>query len=76
LRGHFLDAGKVKRFDTVIYAIISVFSACGGISILEVLLPTKACLIITIFAWDTWWLRLLCLRFAPCKRCKLFLFLM
>jgi len=54
---------------------ISVLSTCGGISILEILLSAKACLIVTVFTWGR--LRLLCLRFAPCtKRRELFLLLL
>jgi hypothetical protein len=57
------------------YNIISVFSACGGISILEILLSAKARLIFTIFTWGR--LCLLRLLFAPCtKRRELFLLLL
>jgi hypothetical protein len=57
-----------------VYTIISMLSTCSGISILEVLLPAEACLIVTIFAWRR--LRLLCLRFAlRAKRRELFLLL-
>ena len=33
-------------------SFMSVLSTCGSISILEILLPTKASFIVTIFAWD------------------------
>ncbi len=66
-------------FIIVLYTIVLVLSACGSISILEILLPAKSCLIITIFPWDTrGWLRLprVCAPLAPCtERRELFLLL-
>jgi hypothetical protein len=69
-----------RVFIIVLYTIISVLSACGSISILEILLPAKACLIITIFPWDRARARLplprVCAPLTSCtERRELFLLL-